>query len=134
MLAKMVTCIVCGNEVSKRSTLLIEGGRACRDHEEVKAWQELRQLQEDMAKVDEHLKVIALAAGVRMTHSLARTPVEELYWRIGSRWGRGLARKVREAVDGQGGPLMTAAEVTVAVAEGLRMRATMARMQKEAEG
>jgi len=131
---KTVTCVVCGQEVSKRKTLLIEGGRACRDHDEVRAWEELRKLESDMAEVGESLRVMVLAAGVRTTHSLARTPVETLYGRISSRWGLSTAESVRRKVDEHGGPLMTAVELSSVIADGLMMRARMAKLEKEMEG
>ena len=131
MAARTVKCIVCGEEVSKRRTLLIEGGRACRDHDQVKAYVESKKLEKDMADASAGVRAIVLGVGLRMNHTITGMPVQELYWRIRRRHGEDMEKRVREAVDGHGGPLMTAMEIGSALMDGILMRARLEKLRRK---
>ncbi len=53
---KTVTCVICGQEVSKRKSLAYSDGRACRDHEDViKMVQEIKN-SKAQKRLDEKIK------------------------------------------------------------------------------
>ena len=93
MPAKVCTCCICGNEVSKRQTLAFADGRACREHEEVvnfvesqrQALSEQRQKAKDKAEMDKVMKEIndrmrlfAIASYIQVQHSLHGHPVSRI--------------------------------------------------------
>lgn len=143
---KKVICVICGCEVSKRSTLSLvpvgQDGRACRSHEEVRQMvnsiEEMRQkkkkdseVQAKMEKVTNNLRVIQGAATVRALHTVHGVPAEVLYARMRLRgWPGELVAEIKKEVARQGGPKMSQEEVlTSMMAYGeLQKRATAAQL------
>jgi len=107
MPVKEVTCIVCGNVVSKRKSLAFGEGRACREHEEVvqmiegKAQEELDK--KLMASADEMMRVITLTSFVRVTHSLHGVPLVVLLAKVRQTYGKDVEKKVMDSIEEQGG-------------------------------
>lgn len=63
---KTVTCCICGKEITKRKSLKIGEGRACRSHPEVAAFVEEKK-EEDLNKmVGEKLQDIAIVSHIRV--------------------------------------------------------------------
>lgn len=102
---KTVVCCICGKEITKRKSLQIEGGRACRSHQEVIEAVELnkRELEEieSLRKVNQMMQVMALVSQVRLLIKYG-APVYFLMERIERTFGHDVATKVRQEVKEKG--------------------------------
>jgi len=115
-----VSCIVCKQEVSKRSTLSLEvlgigEGRACRSHQmvadAVQAYTDTIFLRRQLSAVQHRMRVMSAAAGIRILTTLGQ-PTELLYMRLRGRgFTDALIEEIRAEVQAQGGPTMTLAEL-----------------------
>ena len=129
---KMVTCALCGQEVSKRKSLSLKAlglgeGRACREHpqvqELVQALEEKREIQwqEDetnraMAETMRKLRVMSCVSLIRVGYSIRGVDPETLYARfrlVG--YPPDMIDEIRDEVDRQGGPQMSEDEIFGAV-------------------
>lgn len=116
---KRVICNICRREVSKRSTLAFEGGRACRDHEEV--IQKIQKINEDLKLkrgIEESILIPALVMSFRILLS-AGAPMlvlEDRLKRLRGQYGEGILRKVMGEVLNKG--LITEGEIMSAVLMG----------------
>ena len=135
MPAKTVTCIICNQEVTKRSTLSAKpltnkDNRVCRSHE--MADEILGTMEEGKAEIARekriergvrNLQVISSSAFIRMMHSMYEVPVERLYARLMlAGYDRAFIDEVKEEVVKQGGPLMSDREQTDAVMTAVAMQ------------
>ena len=127
MPVKTVTCVICNQEVTKRSTLSLkelgagQEGRACRAHPEVQelqtALEEKRQTQEALAKFKRQMQVMNGIQMVRVYHSLRRMPVELIYYRLEQNgYPRDVIEEIKAGVAKEGGPLMSETEIVDAIA------------------
>jgi len=116
MSSKTFTCVICGEEVSKRKSLSFKDGRACRHHEELQ--KALKEAEEEKLwkKAEENMRVISMAACVRSLHTLRGYPVELCYMRVREQMGKDMADKVRAAVEEQGGPKISQKEMQESIA------------------
>jgi len=104
---KTFTCKICGKEVSKRKSWAYEGGRACREHEEVQAAKELeRQAQEkkisdeETNKAVEEMQVVSMTAAIRTAHTLHGIPVQVMLTRFQlSGTSAKVLKRIREELD-----------------------------------
>jgi hypothetical protein len=107
---KTVLCCICKATVSKRSTLSLGDKRACRTHDEVKAFLDDKDREEEerkrWAEVDHKMRVISISSGVRMMHTLQGIPVELLYLRVRQVHGKEMEAEIRETVAERGGPVV----------------------------
>ncbi len=120
-----VKCEMCGNEVTKRSTLSLEslgasGGRACRSHDEVRQLVEVFERKQQYAdrttKANASFAILARAALLRTMCTLHNLPPEAIYARF--RY-LGMSEHeisdVRKQVDELGGPIIPQAEMLASV-------------------
>lgn len=127
----MVKCVLCGAEVTKRSTLSLKpfgGGddRACRDHEEVKqlveAVQERREMDEQWRQIDWNMRVMSGAALVRVLHTFKGVPLALLYARFQKvGYPQKLINEIKDRVCEEGGPVMSQEEILTTVAMGVEL-------------
>lgn len=117
----MVTCRICKQDVSRRSTLDLAAlgageGRGCRTHEMVAqlvdacaaAAQEQRAIQTIKLAID----VMVMAAGIRVMATVSGVPAEVFYSRIAAAGHtRAVVDEVRAEVERLGGPIMTPEEL-----------------------
>jgi hypothetical protein len=117
----MVECTLCGETVTKRSTISLQalgvgGGRACRNHEDVaQLMQRLTEISEHertCRDADRNLTIILAAAAVRVQCTLHGISPEALYDRF--RWAgmrAGDLQAVKKEVERLGGPRMSAVDI-----------------------
>lgn len=102
---KTIVCCICGKEISKRKSLQIEGGRACRSHQEVIDAVESHRKElegiESLRKVNEMMQVMALTSQVRLLIKYG-APVHFLMDRIERMFGHSVVTKVRQEVKEKG--------------------------------
>lgn len=112
-----VACAVCGQEVSRRSTLSLAGigggsGRACRTHEEViRMLQEMKcelETREAWRGAERALRILSAVAAVRTSHTFHGVPTGFVYAQLRrSGFTPDMIREVEEKVEEAGGPLMS---------------------------
>ena len=120
MPGKMVVCAICGQEVSKRSTLSLQelgqgNGRACRTHDEVAVLVDERhekvkgRLKEKIASLSETYatRTIRIAAYICLFHTFEGIPIQSLYDELTSRkLPPDTIKDIKYAVSHLGGPLV----------------------------
>jgi len=124
MSVPMVTCEICHQEVTKRSTLSLESldlggviglGRACRSHEQVTqalaAKIEQEKLRGLITLASAGLRIMSGAASVRVLHTFFKWPEELIYFRLSARMAKKEVEQIREEVKKMGGPLMSSQEM-----------------------
>lgn len=127
----MIKCAICGQEITKRQSLLIEPyGRICRSHPEVE--QHKAKLAEIAAKASEDkklteaiksLQVIGIAVQLRMMAYMSQLPVEFVMMATLYKLPKDMREAVREEVRQRGD--MTDAEMSEAIGSALFMAAKM---------
>lgn len=65
-----ITCCVCGKHVTKRSSLFIGTGRACRDHDETAFWLQDQATQAAMRNAEESTRVLFCVESARVLLSM----------------------------------------------------------------
>lgn len=117
---KTCTCIVCGQEVSKRKSLKIGEGRACRHHKEVEDFIENakadRMFKENMASIQDMM----LVEQVRMSRAIHPLLNFQLERNLRKSVGEQRAAKILAEADAKG--LFTEKEMTNAVAAAIVMK------------
>ncbi|MBI4414673.1 MAG: hypothetical protein HY566_00355 [Candidatus Kerfeldbacteria bacterium] len=135
---KTLVCIICGQQVTKKSTLDLsvldksKSGRGCRVHPEVKQLvvyaQLLRQAEEiraqkvaeeqmKWAQADRTMQVLTGIAAVRTLHTFNGLHPETVYAILRSRgYKEDVIAEIKKEVDRQGGPLMPKEEVDRTIA------------------
>ncbi len=118
---KTCKCALCGQTVTKRSTLSLEelgggDGRACREHEEVinlVTMHEQKQADDKLLRAAMNtLRAMSLAAIVRGMYTFEGVPPEFIYQRVkASGLPQEVIDKARKMVADQGGPLMTEKDI-----------------------
>lgn len=127
-----VKCAICGQEVTKRSTLALAGisdgsGRACRSHEEViwlvqKMKSEL-EAREAWKGAEHALRILSAAAAVRTLHTFFNAPTSFIRERLRrSGFTSDMIREVEEKVEEAGGPLMSDQDIQDAAAMAVIIR------------
>ena len=128
----MVRCVLCGQEVTRRSTRSLAAlgagsGRACRSHEEVgrlvEAYEQQVKANRLMQGADRSLRTIMCAAVVKVSCTLLGMRAERVYQRL--RWA-GLSsadlQEVKREINRQGGPVMSVDETRVCIATAATMK------------
>lgn len=128
---KTVKCGICGEEVTKRSTLQFEAKdgtiRACRTHPEVKECleEQLKQKTEQllMEKIDQELQIMSGVSFVRCMCTIHDVSEESLYHRFRlAKMPEKIIDKIRQGVKDRGGPIMSSEEFATSLAIGLQLR------------
>lgn len=134
MPAVMVRCVVCGQEVSKRSTLSLSelgggNGRACRAHELVRDLVESKERKTEeervWAKGERAMRIVTGTALVRVLMTFHGVPPEVIYTRL--KWNgysSDVIEDIKKEVAEEGGPEMGPDEIedTLAMAAVLKQR------------
>ena len=123
MLVATCKCVVCEQEVTKRSTVYVEAlkGRSCRTHPEVqKAAQDAAKASQDAASMksaEEYLQIISFAANMRGMHTMKGMPISLMKDNLRRRGvSEDFIKRIEAEVMSQGGYKMT--EQDIAQAEG----------------
>jgi len=105
MPAPTCTCIVCGNQTSKRQSLAIEvngqTGRACRNHPEVAEYLQKKfesvENEKALQQAEETIRCISLTSFIRVQQYMNPIFPTEYYLRnVRAKYGVGTEQKVRE--------------------------------------
>lgn len=112
MSVKTVICALCGETVTKRSTLdlrILKGGvrgRACRSHEEVINLKQDVLKQETLERMyretNEAVQVLMGIASVRLMHTVHAYPLEAIYARMSRALPSHVVKKIRDGVAEKG--------------------------------
>ena len=82
MAGKVVSCIICGDEVSKRKSLAFGEGRACRSHQEVIDMVEAKEEEFRSEQLNKQITVSMMALHIIAMHDVTGIPYSILLSRI----------------------------------------------------
>ena len=113
MPVKTFKCVLCGDEISRRKSLLIkiEGveGRACRKHQEVinminEQKKEFENQKEEtmLSKANSFMKVITMTSFIRVAHTLHKIPLFILLAKARLKCNKEENKKVEEELNNRG--------------------------------
>lgn len=119
----MVACCLCGEMVTKRSTLAIGDKRACRAHPQVAAFVEERDRSEaerrQWERAEHNMRVLMCATAVRTMRAMTGAPHSLLWDRLRRANPPAVIREAQEEVERQGE--MTEQEIRLAVVSALAL-------------
>ncbi len=117
----MTTCEICGNLVTKRSTLALGAlcgreGRACRAHTEIvellEGLKKEREFKRILTEAQRMIRVRMMAVAIRQLHSFLGVPVAAILWRFRMAGVQeGLIMEAMKTVNADGGAKMSEEEM-----------------------
>ena len=132
---KTVTCVLCDKPVSKRQSLAFLEGRACRDHEEViKTLEDAKESQRMdivMQDVDDRLRALSLASGVRVYHRIHGTPVEILLGQVQREYGSDMRKEVELEIHKMGGTVLSREEMMASILTFVNLKAKKNKLEEK---